>query len=122
MYKCVNILQSHTHCPVRHHAYYPASKHNCQYASAHNNFYWCVVIQVIVVTHVGVMYLICINRGRGRIAPESKVNTDQIHQLLRVLQLICIHIEWAYQRNLWEALCYLLIVLNLHKTLSGNIL
>ena len=38
MYKCVNILQSHTHCPVCHHAYYPASKHNCHYASAHNNF------------------------------------------------------------------------------------
>ena len=69
------------------------------------------MIQVIVVTHVGVMYLICINRGRGRVAPEAKVNTHQIHQLLRVLQLICIHIEWAYQRNLSEIVVELLLVL-----------
>ena len=57
------------------------------------------------------MYLICINRGRGRVAPEANVNTNQIHQLLRVLQLICIHIEWAYQRNLWEIAGELLLVL-----------
>ena len=38
-------------------------------------------LQVIVVTRVGVMYLICINQGRGRVAPEAEVNTNQIHHI-----------------------------------------
>ena len=44
--------------------------------------------QVIVVTLIGVMHVFdC----------KATVNTNQTHQLLRVLQLIWIHIEPAYQ-------------------------
>ena len=39
------------------------------------------MVQVIVVTCVGVMYLICINQGQGRVAPEAEVNTNQIHHI-----------------------------------------
>ena len=39
------------------------------------------MVYVIVVTRVGVMYLICINQGRGRVAPEAEVNTNQIHRI-----------------------------------------
>ena len=39
----------------------------------------CKGIQVIAVTHVGVMYLNCINQGLGCVAPEATVNTNQIH-------------------------------------------
>ena len=42
---------------------------------------------VIVVTRVGVMYLICIHRGQGLVALI----------FLHVLQVICIHIEQAWQ-------------------------
>ena len=33
------------------------------------------IYQVIVVTCVGMMYLICINQGQGCVAPEAEVNT-----------------------------------------------
>ena len=36
---------------------------------------------VIVVTRVGVMHLICINQGRGHVAPEAEVNTNQMHHI-----------------------------------------
>ena len=48
-------------------------------------------VRVIVVTCVGVMYLIiCINQGR---VAEALVNTIKYIIFLHVLQRICIHIE-----------------------------
>ena len=52
------------------------------------------MLQVIVVKHTEVMYLICtINLGQGCIAPEAEVNTNQIHRIPTCVQQICIHIE-----------------------------